>query len=504
MRRASSLSTKSWGKTVALPPLLNTHFFRSIRWNALDACVYQGVLTIHYAALFYVTEPAFFGAMGTLFSLVFLLATIANVGLDGTLSTFFTRACVTQVQVRSIIIRHLGATALVALTLGLFALRLATYLPRSFPPLSPALSLIILLILVCESIKKSVRMLLQLSFQAPTVAVIESATVIGYVGWVWLDYAMGLPFTLMHLFFPMVICWLASTAAFTWASFQFYRRLPLSVSAHEHVPISHARITKNRFFNLLNQLVHQLFSSNFLVPFFAMRGGFSLAGLLKLVCYLSYGLTSVIQKMIGFSASALLAQTIEQENMRHAFFLANKTLLRAMWLILFLATLIITGLFLRSSLHVTPPASSMLCLLFFIFLIQISENFFTVYERLLIVRERTFFLAFLNGSTTLALYGVLRVTGQAPLLVTLSLMLFIRLLAFYLLRIRAKHELAVPKTLATQKLIPESYLKNANKNKISMHVFCDSGIKPLLFTQPLFRGALRSFLNRTIKIHIFR
>lgn len=413
---------------------LNYCFFKSIRWNFLDACIYQTVLTGHYAALFFATTPAFFGMMGTLFSLVFLLATVANAGLDTTFSAFYTRVVSSRFQMRTIIMRHLGATTVIACILGMLMLLLWISLPYGMPPFSLSLALTLLGILICESIKKSLRMLLQLAFRTPIVAGIESATVVGYVGSVWLGHLCGVPLTLMHLFLPMLICWLGATLASVFFVYQLYRELPPLPTALTE-PISQNLFIKNRFLNLLNQLVHQLFSSNFLVPLFALRGGFAVAGQLKLVCYISYGITSALQKIIGFSASALFAQLVgkESKNMRHAFMLVQKTLLLFLASI-FLLTMVIGIGFLFFTQAPLSQQSPHLVILALIFSMQLSENFFTAFERFLIVKEQALFLTIVNGGTAAALYLTIHATGQLSLLSTLSVLLAIRICAFFVVR----------------------------------------------------------------------
>ncbi|PKN03852.1 hypothetical protein CVU75_00040 [Candidatus Dependentiae bacterium HGW-Dependentiae-1] len=413
---------------------LNSRFFKSIRWNFFDACVYQLILTGHYAALFYFTSPVFFGMMGTIFSLVFLLATLANAGLDGTLSAFFIRIVCSRDQMKQIIMRHLGFTLFLAFTLGTITLISSWFISHHLPPLSCTLALILLGILMCESIKKSLRMFLQLAFRAPIVAAIESATVICYVSWVWLGYYYGQSLTLMHLFLPMFACWLCATLAYSFFVIQLYKQLPQKTVAPTEL-IAQTLFIKSRFFNMLNQLVHQLFSSNFLVPFFAMRGGFAVAGQLKLICYISYGITSALQKIIGFSASAFFSNLIGQEVkvMRHAFMLVQKTLL------LFLANIFLfsfaIGLgflfFTNASLTSFSPQVPLLIL---IFSMQLSENFFTAFERLLIVQEQADILTLINGGTALTLYLTICTTEQLSLITTLSILLAIRFCAFLILR----------------------------------------------------------------------
>ncbi len=413
---------------------LHSSFFKSVRWNFFDACVYQVVLTGHYAALFYATTPAFFGMMGTLFSLVFLLATLANAGLDATLSAFYTRAVSSRIQMQTIIMRHIGATIVIAFVLGTLISFLWIILPYRSPSFSFPLALTLLGILICESVKKSLRMVLQLAFHTPLVAGIESATVLSYVCAVWLGHFCGLSLTLMHLFLPMLICWLGATLVSAFFVYRLYQQLPLLPPTLTE-SISQTLFIKNRFLNLTNQLVHQLFSSNFLVPFFALRGGFAVAGQLKLVCYVSYGITSALQKIIGFSASALFAQLVgkESKNMRHAFMLVQKTLLAFLASILLLAV-VIGSSFLFFTQAPLAQQSPHLVLLALIFSMQLSENFFTTFERLLIVQERALFLTFINGGTAAALYLTIRVTGQLSLLSTISILLAIRICAFFVVR----------------------------------------------------------------------
>jgi hypothetical protein len=429
------LNNDSVGREPGSNPL-RAQFLRSLYWNAFNACLYQGILTIHYAALFYVTDSHFFGTMGSLFSLVFLLATMVNMGLDGTLSTFFTRTCVTKREFRLTIMRHIRATIGIGIILGGVSLTIISLLPPFSSLISVDQALILGIILVCEGIKKSLRMILQLSFRANIVAYIENTTVCTYVSWVWIGYCRGIPFSFITLFMPMVVCWTGELCAFSFFVYRFYQKLPLHM-VNKQTPIAQTRFVRNRFFNLLNQVVHQLFSSNFLVPFFALHGGFALAGLIKLTCYLSYGLTSIIQKMIGFSTSAFFAQFATEKIMRQDVGLAHRILFGIIACLLLIGVSIILTCMYLLDIHARAP----LALLFLIFFIQLSENFFTAYERLLIVKEHTSFLVLLNGGTTGIVMLLLHVTHQAPLVTILIWLLLVRVISFYFLHAYAQQEL---------------------------------------------------------------
>lgn len=280
-------------------------FIRGIAWNSLESLAYHAVFLTHQVMLFKTIDTRLYGTASALISGIYFTVMLANAGLDASMGPFFGamksskenffRYAVGQLIVQLIL---LPACALAGLLLT------ASWMPTLCN--ESLLWPIVIGIVTCEGIKKSLRTLLQLAFLNHATTKAEIVYIIGYslLVWTWIG-ARG-TCTLIMLLAPLLIgsiinCLFLAHVAYTW-----YLELPDS----QTIGTPHAswrRILKTRALGFMSITAQQLFSSNFLTPALALHSGAHAAGAFSLVATLMSSLTNIFHKVGGYTTQALLA-----------------------------------------------------------------------------------------------------------------------------------------------------------------------------------------------------
>ena len=411
---------------------LYKQYSKSILWNTFESFFYQLLLLAHQFALFAITDRATYGLIGTIFSATYLLVMVTNFGLDVSMSAFFTQAIQSKKHFKKIVLFQLVPEYCLLIVIGLTILLLSPFLAHLSMPFHLDIQALALLgcLIVFEGSKKTLRSLLQLGFHSRKTALVEVATIIGYISMVWIGYFMGYPINLTLIFLPLLIVSALSSLILLIFLMHYYKKLPDHSSSPLPTRALQWRILRNRFFNFLNQATHALFSSNFLVPFFAMTFGLAYAGILKLTASIAHCITSIVQKIFGISGTVLLAHLKESslEIRQQAFFTISHRLNQVLYgFILFFA--INHGAIVRA--RALPETSTILTLAYLFMIIIFSENFFLAYEKFFITHEKADHLFLFN-------LGIMVATGmlltQVHTFSHLSLMLAIiglRLISFF-------------------------------------------------------------------------
>lgn len=414
---------------------LNHFLSRSLRWLGFEALTYQLLLLGHQFVLFRVSDYRTYGLIGATFSLVYLVVALADCGLEASVSPFFSALCRSRKAFRRFFLVQVIPNLLIwaALFAGILGL---WYLGSSFHIKALAsINFYLLLILgglaLAETVKKTLRTVMHLAFLNRTVAFIEVFTIIGYISFVWVLYGLGFPVGLRLVFVPMFITSVLSTFAMVFFLYRFSVTLPLGAT---EPPLQAVRVVKSRLFNYLNQLSHLLFSSNFLVPFFALQFGLAHAGVFKLVSHVAYGLTSIVRKIFGLTSDALLARAKDMalEAQQIVFVRVTERLYHALYgIVIFFG--VNYGKITAYNQTVSSPTSGPLVYLFL--LICLSETLFITYEKLYITQERAGRLLAFNMATMALIYGVMRFSTGASQLGILLAIIIVRAGMFALLSI---------------------------------------------------------------------
>lgn len=414
---------------------LRTRLTRSMAWNTLEAVFYQGLLLAHQLLLFQCVGRSEYGLIGALFSFTYLVVTLINFGFDISLAPFFKTATKNKHNFKAIFFVQLIPEYFLIATIFIIAMIFKPYFPHDWAAryqLTNALIIGLMLLALFESTKKTFRAILHHAFLNHKTAFVEIATIVCYTAMVWGCYCMGSPLSLPVIFVPMIITSGFCCLALGWHTAQLYRRLPdpLSHGTDERLPMAfQLRILKNRFFNFLNQASHMIFSSNFLVPFFALQFGLQQASILKLVSTIVYCITIILQKVFGISSASMLSHIKESslDNKRATFAIIsnrlNQTLMAiAIFFILNFNTVISWSAAIsnRQTWH----------LLYLFFIISFSENLFIAYEKFYITEEKADYLFIFNLIVMCLMGSMLYHAHSVAPLALLIAIIAIRILAF--------------------------------------------------------------------------
>ena len=420
---------------------------------------------MHQFMLFRLSDYRTYGLIGATFSLVYLSVIITDLGLEPSISPFFSTVTKNKHAFKKFILMHLIPNIVAVFTLTGIAFALKAYVTGNDSALVQQMSspLLVLLgaLVLSENIKKSLRTLLHLAFLNRTVAFIEVSTIVSYVACVWTLYMFGATISLPLIFAPMLA--ISALSNFVMAFFLYRFQKTLADEKTVALEPIKKRVIKSRLFNYLNQLSHQFFSSNFLVPFFAFQFGLANAGIFKLVSHTAHCITGALRKIFGLSSDAILAhtKTMTLETKRAVFLRVTQRLHHALYgIIIFFA--INHGKMLQQGIGGGTLPGGPLVYLFLI--ICLSENFFIIYEKFYITQERTERLFAFNLLTMLLTYMVIQQTttfsqlGALLALITVRVSMFalLSLTSFYTWRIKPQWRLQ-PRYLAAALCVSLSF-----------------------------------------------
>lgn len=406
-------------------------FFHALRWNSVESIVYQLALMVHQIYVFKVTSYEFFGLAGTFFSLTYLMVMFINSGFDASCASFFSKYSMSKSTIRSFLFKSFFVSILVALVLLITFILGKKFLISqwsAFEKLSIGFIIIICLLIFLEVIKKVGKVILQLAGKSHVTACAEIITMFLYSFIVWISYFYWNTLTLHMVFAPMVFLLIIKVIVFGWYGFSWYTSIPEGDTSIKQIDIY--RILKNRFFIFLHQMSNQLFSSNFLVPLFALQFGLEYAALLRLMSTIVYSITSIIQKI--FTTSSIVAFAHSKEN-----FAQTKDLFKLIseWINQIVIMLSIFFLINYSPIFGTTKSHIILGMGYLYLLISFCATLFIAYEEFYIIQEKTFLLCCINGILLLFTYfGIAHNIQLSPIL-TLAILALLRIASFITLSI---------------------------------------------------------------------
>jgi len=405
-------------------------FVHGLRWNSVESILYYSILAAHQIGLRTISSSTLYGAMGTLLALVYLTIVFFNWGLDFSIGPFFSIYISSKRLFRRYLLRQLIAQGFIysLIATGMIIILAAGYLPiKGMPQISWFLALIISLLIVTEGVKKSLRIILQFAFLSHMTAGIELFYIISYVATIWISYVLFGSISLLNIFLPMLIISSVSTLFLVMALYKLYTIVPAGESGKT---CSWKQIGYNRMSNYGYQVTRELFTSNFLIPFFAMKFGLGLAALLELVTAFNQFITIIIKKVFGITGQTLLshAKNMKLAYKRVAFEMASRNLYRVLMVVM---ALILIGYKPLCDLKLTQSCtdSSLIGLLFFLLLF--SENFILLYEKWFIIEEKTPYLILFNGSLLALFWAITKVAYTNSPYILLSTLIVLRFIAYF-------------------------------------------------------------------------
>ena len=412
--------------------------FHSLVWNSFEAITYQAILFTHQCLLFCLVDQSLYASQSTLFAAAFLGITLLNVALESAMISSFLTVITSQQNFKAFFIQSIALQALIlffgALLIGFFTAWTFTFFAQDL--LTPLWIFILAVFITSEGTKKNLRALLHLAFQNKSTAFLEVANIIGYVSSIWVMKLLGISFSLLTLITPFLIVSVVTNIFLLKILYQYYATLP-QLPVLKSDSNSFKIVTRNRLFLYGNELSRIVFSSNFLLPFFACTSGLKQAGIAAFVNSVTHCATFFIQKIFGASGAALFAGTTASslKTKQAAFTYLNQKCFYVLLSILMLFTINLPH-FIR--LKIGTGSLHTVTLTYIFFLAHFLENIFVVYERLFAAEKKAHYTLFCNLMSLLGCCLLVLCCKSCSIITLLLACITLRFAAFLGLAFSAK------------------------------------------------------------------
>lgn len=395
---------------------LNKSLAFSLKWLSIESIVYHAIFLVHQAFLFKYAGAHNYGAISVIFSIIYLATTISTFGLESSLSPFFKKimACKTNFK-KFFIIQILPTIFLSTLTIPILILlknnkKLTNKLFLLFTQdISYFFIFIIFILILSESVKKVLRGFLYLNLKNKFNMALEIGTLIAYVTTIWSVYAVTNKITINLIFIPMTVTSIISSFILLIFTNKIYAKLPESTSISQNIINNifnnsvntknlQYKILKTRAINFANQFTHNIFSSNFLVPFFALQFGLAQAGIFKLLSHISYTLTMILRKIFGWASDTILAHTkdLDIAHKQDMFHNINNKINNIMLALVIFLTINLTKIINHTN---NTQTNINWPLIYFFLAITLIENLFISYEKFYIAEEKNSVILTINAAS---------------------------------------------------------------------------------------------------------
>jgi len=418
----------------AIHPDLYRQFNKNARWTLCGSICYESLKVIHCFLLLHLLPPTLYGLMGGLFSFIYLTTYIADLGLTNSIPPFLhifaqSRAAFKRFLIRYSLLPHLPFIIVCACV--------ASVIVWFRYPSAPH-GIIVVSLIILETIRSFLRVLLHTTFHARRIVVTELSLFLGfYLLGIWLPYLIfRYPLTLYHLFIPHLIDSALCVGLFVWFSIRYYKTLPV-VSEFHFPPSLPKRVISVRLFNYLLRVGRNFFTGNFLTPLFAVRFGLASAGLFYFASVTISAMHAVVKGVISYSGNALLANVKNSTCIvkKDAFNVLCQKLVRIVLPVVLVLAINYKAILRLSASHNTTQYTLSLLLLYCV--ISFADFFFILYEQFYIIEEAANRLFFFKLFEFVALYAVISSPlVSSPVIVLLGLMC-IRFVSFAVIAINA-------------------------------------------------------------------
>lgn len=360
-----------------------------LAYAGLEALVYQLLLVAHQSMLYAIIDRHLYGLIGAAFSLVYLGATITNLGLDQALTAHFQQATKNRTSYKKLVGYQAGYNLLLALLLLLpFYCIAKSYYAATYSAIE---LLIIILCILIETYKKSSKNIMYLMLRHRFIALSELIHITSYVACVWLLLYMGIQPGITTFFIPLIAISSAQTTLHGLVITQYYYQLPDRPTAHT---IDWQPIIQERCAYYFNQLSHTIYSPNLLVPLFAATYGMELAGLLKLASMIAYSINSIIRHTFGAACAGIFSalQRASLADKQHAFASVDNYLIITGIAVLSCASIFCSIAYIYNVCALLPIATigAFLILIF-------SEHLIITHEQFMMLEGKAWHLFICNG-----------------------------------------------------------------------------------------------------------
>ncbi len=273
------------------------------RWHFIIATALEGAKYLHQIGLFIILTPKEYGILGTTFSLAYLSATLAGLEQGPTLAPHI--HTITAHQDRFIFLRRsLFYPQILQHFIASSAVWYLLYTLTTNAILASAGALISL----SEGVRCTIRPLVYAITEHHHAAKAEAGISYTYIICSWLMW-LNAPnaITSTHLIIGYAAASLYGCAYLLNAGYRAITNNPIT---QQLLLPDKKDMLRTQASLLLLHLPHNLFSANFIVPFFAYKGGLIHAGLIKIISEVASAIKSILKSSIWFPLNIFSRPTI--------------------------------------------------------------------------------------------------------------------------------------------------------------------------------------------------
>lgn len=291
-------------------------FHYTLLWHLSDSISYGILLTIHQSFLFFWGGSSFCGQVSAIFGTIYTLVAIATLGFDPTISPYISlwnnkKRYAIRIIGTNILINTIIISMFFVIMLNVASLQC---LITTFPTL-------IMIIIIIEVIRRTLKHILQLLYLSKITALLEMITMCTYLLIVWIPVFLGSIITIEKLLWALLITSGVSCAIWAIYLIKHYNNIPRD---HHHLNIPDIRqepsiikIIHRRLLLIAQEIPNLLFSHNTISPLIAIKKGYDVAGICKIVMSITYALVHSIHKVCYTQSTILFAystNSIEKKN----------------------------------------------------------------------------------------------------------------------------------------------------------------------------------------------
>lgn len=406
---------------------LKHKFKSSFKWNIFGSFFYEFTKIGNQLLLIKAMTVSNYGLMASIFSIIYLSIYLAELGVSQSIAAFLSVFIKNKTNFKTLFIKkyllpQIGIFSVAAIITTFF------YKKSLFLSIDSPYIILIPLIILFEGLRIFLRRLLHNIFISKKTIILESILMSLFLCWIWIPHFLfGQPITLNLIFIPYAINSVIAVLFFTFFLSSFYKKLPTEKLS---VPVSlDKRVLKTRFLSYFISVGKNLFTGNFLTPFFAATFGYQEAGIFNLANHIAESIKAITKSTIIFSGGGLFAKLKSKSISvkKRAFKMLCDNLNKIIYPVIIFITVNYKLIF---NLKESSISQSTATIAILFFLMTSLEYFFMAYEQFYIVEEQTGKLLLLKLFEFGMFYIVItsKLTGS-PIAVILNLII-VKLISF--------------------------------------------------------------------------
>jgi hypothetical protein len=357
-----------------------THIKNIFFYTGLETALYQVMLVAHQIMLYHYVQTSFYGIISAIFSVIYIATLHVNLGLDLSFAPLFNihrNSCAYFKQITQQIIANM--------LYGLVATFIIYHMRDHISYLTSSQLIICCLLVISETTKKSLKSILHLLLAHRYIMAVELTTLCLYIITVWSLFIWGYTPSITIIFLPML--GISSLAVCMYGYLYTVRYFTLKTTSTDISKPATSYLRTLRLQHYIYQIIHSVYSPNFLVSLIAVQYDIELAAVLKIVSIGLYAINNMIRYAFGITSSVLFShiKNMYVHEKEAIFTLLHRYLYKTLLLtsILFCVHHYI---FLK---HVTYHH---LTIIYLFLLLILSEDVTIAYEHFFIIEEQTVFL----------------------------------------------------------------------------------------------------------------